>query len=226
MTDLTDIDRKIQERLAAAEERRRQCQERVEQHQLELEQRFQRFGQTADRILQTLIRPRLQKLAEHFDNAELLPADQSGRYRCVCRFRHTQRFPATAKLTLSVSHDSQVEKLIAGYDLEILPVFFQFERHDEIVFPLDGVAEPRLAEWLDAKLLQFVDTFLQLEMADQYQKENLVTDPVDPVCGSRITKLCAVAQQEHQGRTVYFCSHVCHSKFTAEPHLYTHSGKS
>ncbi len=223
MTDLNDIDQKIQERLAAAEERRRRCQERVEQHQLELEQRFGRFGQTADRILQTLIRPRLQKLAEHFDNAELLPPEQSGRYRCDCRFRHAERFPATAKLTLSVSHDSRVEKLIAGYDLEILPTFFQFERHDEIVFPLDGVDESRLAQWLDAKLLQFVDTYLQLEMADQYQKENLVTDPV---CGSRITKVCAVARQEYQGRTVYFCSRVCHSKFTAEPHLYTPAGKS
>lgn len=63
-------------------------------------------------------------LAEHFDNVELLPSDQSSRYHCACRLRHTDHFPATAKLTLSVSHDSQVEKLLAGYEPETSPVFF------------------------------------------------------------------------------------------------------
>lgn len=222
MTELNNLDRQIRERLAAAEQRRRECQAQVERHQLELDQRLQRFDQLAGQLIQTVILPRLHKLAEHFDNAELLPLEQVKRYQCICRFRHTERFPASTKLSLTVSHDGQIQRLIVSYDLEILPVFFQFDRHDEVAFPLEGVEEQRLAEWVDAKLLQFVDTYLQLEIADQYQRENLVTDPV---CGSRITKLCAVARQEYQGQTAYFCSHVCHAKFAAQPEQYMHAGK-
>ncbi len=217
MSDLTRIDALIRERLAAADERRRRCQERVEQRQLELDRRHQQFEQLADRIVATVIQPHMQKLCEHFHNAELLPPERSGRYHCTCLFRHTDRFPATTKLTLSLSHDAELEKLIAAYDLEILPIFFQFEHHDELAFPLHAVDEQRLVEWTERKLLQFVDTYLQLEVADQYQKENLVTDPV---CGSRITKPCAVAQEKYQGSTLFFCSRPCHARFLENPAKY------
>ena len=122
MTDPTDLDDQIRQRLAAAEAAKQRCRERVEQNRIDLERRYKEFGVTADRIVATLIRPRLGKLCRHFDNAELLQADQSSRYHAVCRFKHTERFPATTNLTLSVSHDERVQQFIAKYDLEILPV--------------------------------------------------------------------------------------------------------
>lgn len=217
MNDLTGLDEQIRQRLAAADEAREHCRKRVEQHQVELERRYEEFGKTADRLLGTIIRPRLARLAAHFDNAELLPPEQSSRYHATCRFRHTDRFPATATLVLSASHDAHVEHLVASYHLEILPVFFQFEGRDEKAFPLAEVKEAELAAWVETKLLQFVDTYLGLEMADAYQQDSLVTDPV---CGSRITRTCAATQEERAGRRFFFCSETCHHKFTASPDRY------
>lgn len=223
MSNLYQLEQRIQGRLAQAEESRQQCQQRVERKQQELQQRFERFGQLADRLIAEMLCPRIATVAKQFANAEPLPPLQANRYRCLCRFHHTDRFPATTTLELSVSHDAQVEHLLVDYDLEILPVFFQFQRHDEITFPLDGVDEERLKIWVEDKLLLFVDTYLKLEMADAYQRENLVTDPV---CGNRITKQCAVLEAAHEGQQVYFCSRQCHDQFTAHPQRFLQAGKA
>jgi len=42
----------------------------------------------------------------------------------------------------------------------------------------------------------------------------------DPVCGMEIEKKNAAAQQEHEGKTYYFCSTSCHDKFRAAPQNY------
>lgn len=42
----------------------------------------------------------------------------------------------------------------------------------------------------------------------------------DPVCGMTIEIKNAVAQELHQGSSVYFCSNNCHSEFLANPEQY------
>lgn len=42
----------------------------------------------------------------------------------------------------------------------------------------------------------------------------------DPVCGMEIEKENAAAQQEHEGKTYYFCSGSCHAKFKVAPQAY------
>jgi len=44
----------------------------------------------------------------------------------------------------------------------------------------------------------------------------------DPVCGMDIRPQDAVAQEEHDGRTFYFCSHACRDTFLKDPHRYGH----
>ena len=44
----------------------------------------------------------------------------------------------------------------------------------------------------------------------------------DPVCGMEIESEKAFATREHEGRTFYFCSQDCVSKFDADPHKYGH----
>jgi P-type Cu+ transporter len=44
----------------------------------------------------------------------------------------------------------------------------------------------------------------------------------DPVCGMEIRPQDAVAQEQHDGRTFYFCSHACHDAFLKDPHRYGH----
>jgi Cu+-exporting ATPase len=44
----------------------------------------------------------------------------------------------------------------------------------------------------------------------------------DPVCGMEIRPEKAVATEEHDGVTFYFCSTGCHNTFVNDPHQYGH----
>ena len=44
----------------------------------------------------------------------------------------------------------------------------------------------------------------------------------DPVCGMEISPEAAVAQEEHDGATFYFCSEGCHKAFLNDPHRFGH----
>jgi P-type Cu+ transporter len=53
-----------------------------------------------------------------------------------------------------------------------------------------------------------------------------VVTEVDPVCGMKVLPEKAAASVEHAGRTWYFCSQGCKTKFEADPHKYdgSHAG--
>jgi Cu+-exporting ATPase len=61
----------------------------------------------------------------------------------------------------------------------------------------------------------------QVDMGElKIQKEGIVTTVKDPVCGMDIDPNNAVAKEEYQNKTYYFCSVACHDKFKAEPQKY------
>jgi YHS domain-containing protein len=183
----------------------------------EFEERYKQYTAIADKLFKNIIRPHMEKVAEHFPNAAFPVSDPPRRQSCICVFQHTSRFPASATLELGVSRDGQCQTLVILYALDILPVFFQFQGKDQLTFPLDRVDEKRVTEWVDQKLLAFVETYLRLDAIDQYQQDNLVTDPV---CGMRINKVYAAAQMKHQDRTYYFCLEDCKNKFAKNPSAY------
>src|SRR5579864_8168159 len=217
MPDLNDLDRCIQEKLAEQKERLQSQQKDLEQRMHQVDRKYREYTAVADRLIQDVIRPRLDKLASHFDNAELLNPEQAGRHQCVACFKHTDEFPARARLELGVSRDGLVENLFLLFHLEILPVFFNFANRDELAFPIKEVDEEKAAAWIDAKIVSFLDTYLRLETLDHYQNGNLV---VDPVCGMRLNKNYAAAQVEHQGQRYYFCVQDCAKKFAEDPARY------
>lgn len=222
MDETQELDRQIQERLAVAEQRRNLHQDHLRQRMMETEARYQRFHAVADRVIQTIIRPRMERLAEPFDNAKL-EEPRPNSHHVTCQFHRTDRFPASTTLDLGISPDTCIENLLATYRLEILPIYMKFEGQDQLGFPLDAVDGAQLAEWVDRKVLQFVDTYLRLEQVEPYQRENVVTDPV---CGMRISKLFAAAQAEFQGHTYYFCVEDCRRKFAEQPARYASSART
>lgn len=215
--NLNDLDRRIAERLVAEKDRTLQHHNHFAERMHEYEERQGRYTAIADRLTQHVIRPRMERLAVHFDNAELSGCGQAGRHQCVCSFKRTPRFPATAKLELGVSRDGQAETVFFLYNLCILPIFFEFDNQDQLAIPLERIDEGQVAEWVEKKLLAFLDTYLRLETVEQYQTENMVTDPV---CGMRINRLYAVKQMEHGGKTYYFCLPECLTKFATDPDKY------
>ena len=216
MADLRKLEKRIKEKLALSEERRQLRQDHLQQRMAETEARHQRYTALADRLMQEVIRPRMEKLVSFFDNARM-PETRNSRHNSCCQFEPTPRFPATARLEMGVSRDGEFRTLVLEYELEILPVFFAVEGRDHLRMFLDEVDEAKATAWVEGKLLNFVDAYLCLETSGHYQEKNIVTDPV---CGMRINKAFAPAQMTYQGRAYYFCVSECRARFAEDPERY------
>jgi YHS domain-containing protein len=218
MDAIEELEEQIRHRLDEAAARQRDKQTGVRRDMEQLQQRSERLESVAESLLADVIRPRMGKLASLFTNAHLSDKDKQVGYGCVCRFDHTDAYPANTILTIGISADATVEEAIITYNLEILPIFFQFDGHDQLVVPVDTVNNEHIAAWIDGKLLQFTDTYLRIQVIEQYQQSSMV---VDPVCGMRINRADAEATVDYSGRTYYFCVDQCRQKFLSSPDRYT-----
>jgi YHS domain-containing protein len=213
MISTDDLERRILERLAASDDGRRRQRDGLRQSMTEMDERLNRYTAVADRLMEAVILPRVAKLADCFAGVRP-PTVERSRHAAVCRFEHSPRFPATATLELSVTRDGEARNVALEIKRQILPVFYPANGEGHLVMPLDAVDERRAAEWVDGQVVAFVDAYLKLEAIDQYQQENLVTDPV---CGMRINKTNAAAELEHRGEKYYFCVEQCRRKFAEDP---------
>ena len=126
----------------------------------------------------------------------------------------TTSFPASTELRLTVAHDDGIENIEVVYEVRILPVFLKYDRFDKLAVSLTNVDEQRVMEWVESKLLGFLDTYLALETADELQSTALATDPV---CGMRLAKDGTTLHHNYRGHPYYFCSAACRDAFAAEP---------
>jgi YHS domain-containing protein len=216
MDDLNSLDQRIREQLAKSEDRVRLRQNHVERRMQEWQARLDRYTDLADRLMQTAIRPRAERLKAHFPNATV-PEQKNTPHTCVYQFTHTAQFPATVTLELGITRNGEATTLVVQYNLTILPMFFPFENKDQLCMPLDAVDEEKIARWVEDKIVGFVGTYLRLETAEQYQTENTATDPV---CGMQVSKAHPAATLEYAGQTFYFCLDECRARFAANPDHY------
>lgn len=171
------------------------------------EQRFEQFEKLLTR-LQTVWKPRLDALAQRFgDKIKVHPTVTPGRRSGTFE---VQSELARIELRFSVMTDVEVRKAVFVYELEILPILMKFDSHSQIEFPLDGVDEAQLAQWIDDRIVSFVNTYLSLHENSYYLKGHMVEDPVAKV---RFPKYAAAAQVEQAGKTYYFISHETEQNF-------------
>ncbi len=216
MSGSNDFTVRLHERLAAAEAARADRLQDNECRMRERDAQLERFGQGASALHRAVVRPLVEELAAHFENATTEHYQTPLGISSACRFAATDRFPASARLLIGVNQDDPTG-LRLTYDLEIIPLLFTYEKTDS--YPID-VSRPdhaalrdRLAAWL----LRFTESYLQLETDSRYQDWRSHTDPV---CAMRISGGTTARTLEHGGRRYYFCSEVCQQKFEAEPALY------
>jgi YHS domain-containing protein len=195
---------------------------RFEQHKLELADKQQQLDSNMKELLEqrerldaiakskikTIILPRMEELTKHFDNSKIEVLHTDSDYNCLCVFDHTPRFPATVKLLIALLPGKD-EHFTARYNLNIFPVLMEFNGNSEEIFPLD-CDEKLLANWVEDRILEFIDTYLRLETHPFYQKDNTV---LDIVCGMRISSTSATSTVEKDDRTFYFCSEHCKEAF-------------
>lgn len=196
--------------------------DKIDQHQQELALKQQQLdtkmkellelraqqAAVSQKLIGAIVIPRMMELASHFENARIEVLNVDADSNCICVFNHTPRFPATVKLSIALL-PADDRRLVANYDLTILPELMEFNRSNKMDFSLEG-DEKELAEWVEDRIVEFVDTYLRLETHPLYQKDNMV---VDIVCGMRISSTAATSTLDQAGRTFYFCSENCKEAF-------------
>lgn len=212
MADTEKFSEMIAERLTGQRVKNFQKQGSLNQEMQELIKQRDAFRAEARRMLTSVVLPRIRAMARHFDNAVIEePKDED--FRCACRFSHTARFPATATITVAIMPGDRHEGLALHNTLEILPEFFDYERHSDHQISPGPRSDEMVASWVEDKMLRFLDTYLQLETHPLYQKDNLVTDPV---CGMRLPLAQAAGSVERNGREIFFCSRPCREAYLKE----------
>jgi YHS domain-containing protein len=173
------------------------------------QQRYQTFLKVLEE-LRGVAAPRLEKLAEHCKFAAT-PTESADGKSVALNF---QTPVARVRLRLGATHDTDVRNLVLGYDLEILPIFIEFNPHAELQIPLEKVDRATVEAWLDDRLVEFAQTYVTIHFTDQYDKGHMVTDPVANV---RFPKVFAQSALEKAGKTYYFVSDQTRREFAQRP---------
>jgi YHS domain-containing protein len=198
MSDVKNLVDRISAEFAAHREKVSQfLSERVEEHkgrQLRLEQVEASFDR-----LREIWKPRLESLATQFqDSVKVTPTVTPGRRQASFQFQSPL---ARICLRLSAATDTEVRNVVLAYDLEILPIYMEFEKHAEIAFPVDQIDESA------------VKVYLSLHENEYYLKDHMVEDPVAHV---RFPKFVAGATLERDGRTYYFINEETRREYEGE----------
>jgi YHS domain-containing protein len=217
MSEMSEFERRLNDKLAQHREKVKRHNHAFAERMQRIDERLQRYTAQADRLTQLVLRPRMEKLAAHFENASVLASDEVGRHQSICVFKHTERFPGTARLEIGFGHDRDNDNLEIHYRVQILPIFFDFPKEDCASFRLDQLDQEKVIQCIERKIDDFLDTYFQMEFVEQYQANNLVADPV---CGMFVNKYHAPAQMDYEGMRYYFCVEECRRKFAADPRAF------
>ena len=217
MEESSSFIERIQAEVEAAEQRIQKLRAEKLQDFEQLRARHEKSDRESERIVEEIILPRMQQLVSVFGKTEFLERDSRDQTALVLKFPQTVRFPARTTLRMSVAHDQEIRNLLIHYDLEILPIFIQYNKHAQLEVPLDSIDDRKIATWVEERLLEFTRTYLELEFADQYQKDNLVTEPV---AGLRVSKLICEASCEYQGHRYHFLTEQNKEQFLKDPSQY------
>ena len=205
MADIDTFLKRLDEQVLQARTRVEQKQAELQQSYEARKQRYQKFLKVMD-DLRGVAMPRLEKLGEHC-KFEATPLEDADGKSVVL---NVQTPVARVRLRLAATHDTEVRNLVLSYDLEILPIFIQFNSHSEIRIPLEKVDRTAVEAWLDDRLIEFAQTFVTVHFTDQYQKDHMVLDPVANV---RFPKVFAQSSLEKGGKTHYFISEQTRREF-------------
>jgi hypothetical protein len=202
---------RIDAEFAAADKRIKEFKNQQVQEFQGRQQRLEMFEQTLEQ-LRDVWQPRLEALAKKFgEKVDVQPQVAPGRRSATFEFKSEL---AHIRLRFGVTPDAEVRNLVVTYDLDIIPILMKFDSHDQIELPLNAIDETALGNWLDDRIVSFVQTYLSLHENQYYLKEHMVEDPVAKV---RFPKYAAGATLEVAGRTHYFLDDNTLREFQQQP---------
>src|SRR5262245_30364673 len=198
MLDTSSLASRLDAEFSAVEEKMKKFQAGHVEEYKQRQKRLEQLGKVFDQ-LREIWRPRLELLVKKFEGRvqatpRILPSTREATFDFQSRL-------ARVRLKLSASTDRDIQKVILGYNLEIIPVLMRFKSHDEVEFPLDAVDKEAAAKWIDDRIVDFVQTYFSMGENEIYLKDQMVEDPIAHV---RFPKHAASTTLEWQGQKVYF----------------------
>ena len=158
MTEIDEFKAKLRGETEAAMERIRVMQAQAAEQYREMQSNYVIFLDLSHRI-RVAIRPWVEAFAESLP--DVTPVVTERDFGPAGRMFHGgfvtfsiprgERCPANIKLRFGLEAGVAVDSLILFHDLEIVPVFIEFERHDQVVLPLDPSSVEKAVEWFQRK---------------------------------------------------------------------------
>lgn len=213
MRRLVDFEKQIDDRISQADSDLPLESDVATQYMSNISARRERFEQVARDTNPAVIRPRIEALKSRFATAELVASSPSSQ---GCWFGHTDKRPVTSQLTIGVEHDTRFERVVICYDASMIPLFIKFNQHDKLILPLDDCVKDTIADWVEERLLEFLDAYLQVGR----RSSDSTGLAVDPVCGMRVPRSSSGLHVSHLGHSYYFCSSHCQEAFERFPDEY------
>jgi hypothetical protein len=216
MSDINDLEARIDGAITAVKDRARRHQQEQLQSHLERQKLLKEYEKAQARVIE-IAKPRLEALARRAgERVKVTPSVSQTRRAATFEFRSPK---AQIKLTFSVAPDLPVENVVVEYDLGILPVLWKFDSHAEFSTPIAALDADGLARWLDDRIIGFVDLFVQIHEGELlYDQAEYVEDPVANV---KFPRFAAGATLEHGGRTYFFIDDTTRAEFARQKGIAT-----
>jgi YHS domain-containing protein len=227
MTEIDEFKAKLRGEIASGMERIHQMQDHAAEQYREMQSNYRVLLDLSHRI-QEATRPWVEAFAESLPDVTPVVTERdfgpAGRvfHGAFVTFSlsRSECCPATVKLRFGLEAGVAVDSLILYYDLEIVPVFIEFDRHDQITLPLQPSSFGKAVEWFKEKALAFTKTYVSVFFSPYYQKGSEVPDIV---LGRTFPRAFARGQTEYRGITYYFLTEESQKAFEQDPTRYVGS---
>lgn len=194
----TSLADRIKAEFEARDQRRRSAEANRAKESQGREARLQQFTRACDE-LKSVWRPKLEEFARQFGEKIKITPSVTPQFREAKAVFLTDL--ATMNLSISVAPDEEVTKLVVDYDLLIIPIFFEYERHARFETPLGKIDRAALEAWFDDRLLSCVRAYLTMQDNENYVKRAMVEDPISR---KKLLREDAAVTLEHQGQKYFF----------------------
>jgi YHS domain-containing protein len=202
MTETKSLIDRIDQAVAAEVARQKTGWAEMQRTNRERVERLERYEAQAEHIIE-LVKPRLIAFIEKFKAVVKAKPEVRQHTRAV-----NLTFAATvakATLRLEVFPDQDVNNIRLECTQEIIPVLVPYDKQSVLQFPLDGVRDDAVVQWLDDRIVTFFKVYIALVRQDAALQAQLVDQFVeDPVAKIRFPKYLASSTIEHAGQTYYF----------------------
>lgn len=217
MRTLEQFERSVTDRLQAVDAVRHAAAETLADEMQRRDRLATEFAVVSTRLHDTIVVPRVTAVMRQFAEAKVTSAPTPWGLRTECQLPRSARYPASTKLALSIARSPDATRGFITYSLEIIPILMAFQGESHLEFDPSSPNEAAIAEWVEERLFEFVETYLRVGMEPQYQQGNL---QVDPVCGMSLSAADVDEKVAVRGHTYYFCSAACRERFASAPEFY------